>query len=1420
MKRPKSSKQREKKIYLGIGEQEINNRQLMKNNNMFEESQTGKNNSVKYNDYYSLKEEEEIIKEQLNLLMNQWDELGFTSDYRNSFLNSIREIPKSGKKDIIVHELNNLKRLADSLIDLKKEILIRENNLDLLKKYNNSLENMENEEDLVNNVIQETINIIKKLRKNAINIVSKALQLNKIMDKYLSSGKIDINNIKEEYIYDKNYLNKMKEDLLFLQDSALSKHIEMNNSKIDPFLTNCAPNANKYNLNNKITIPIPEEHMKLIKELKYSLLQEELSNNSNDKFDNNKINTYYIENYNNNKNKIRYKNNYNNNYYEGRYLNKIRNNSFVSNNQKIKIKGLFVGDINANRKMHELKNIYGPKNYEGLFLNKNKNYRINYNNFIPGKKVRNNYLKLNPNLALSQNKIKIEREEIKLLSNNEFINQLNKYQTEYNYSNLFDNNNRISKEDILKNRNIKSYEEEELLKFKNMAKNEEQNRIDLEKDVDNLQIKLKEMTERVREYEEELKKANIKRKKKERELNNKIEILEKGGKNENELIEKIKNLEEKLKKEQNLRKSKENEIEDMKIKYKNEEEKRIKEENEKNKKNEMLLKIKEEKRKKEEEEKKKNDEEQKMEYEKEKERMSEELQKKQNIIKEMDEEKNRIENEKNKIENDYNILKEEKDKLENDYNSLKEEKDKNENDNNLIKEEKERMENNYNSLKEEKDKVENDYNSLKEEKDKLENDYNSIKEEKNKLENDYNSLKEEKSKMEKDYNNLNEQKVKIENDYNILKEEKTNLENNYNNLNQEKTQIENDYNKLKEEKINLENQINNKNLENKEENKVDNEVENKLDNIEENKIKEENKFDNNIEENKNKEENKEDINDINQSNQNQEIQTDYKIDYYKGNISNLVNFMSDKITLEIIPDFLVRAFMLSDSIYSEDYYFKGIFPKIIVSTKGTDEEVTGVCSLYYESNENLRENLILRINSIFAIEDWENQITKMIDFIKNNMKFKRLELYVLYDKKDNKFIQNQEAKNLFQTKLGFKWLCVVRDEKLQQRYIKLYYNKESESEENLENEQNLKNGLIQKNNFYMDTLTVITVNNEKNTYLLKNIINNESDDINLFKPCYNKFINPNAIYSLISENPLINCQFTNLLRGDELKQIKEKIWRFVITENSWNTKEEDKKQIKNINFDIDNSVYKQIEKYYNTKDIKCSCDLYKNNISINFENNYSILIDDIYYNKISTEKIKIIREKETKSLFFLIPSNDNTILFYISEVNKKLRNVLLDNHTNIYDKFLEFQPSTQKEIIDFSTSSFRDITYIPQFIKSSKTLYIPSFIIDTHLFSYNFKDIKKNVNIEEINTKESLNLTSVDEYLKIEFKPDENIENCFSVIPVEDRKNNIVIKSSFIIGIFDNDIINNNKLPLMQFLYVTKDNFLTVSNYNPKQVTS
>ena len=191
-------------------------------------------------------------------------------------------------------------------------------------------------------------------------------------------------------------------------------------------------------------------------------------------------------------------------------------------------------------------------------------------------------------------------------------------------------------------------------------------------------------------------------------------------------------------------------------------------------------------------------------------------------------------------------------------------------------------------------------------------------------------------------------------------------------------------------------------------------------------------------------------------------------------------------------------------------------------------------------------------------------------------------------------------------------------------------------------------------------------------------------------------------------------------------------------------------------------------------------------------------------------------ELNQKESSFSILSNDNTTFFYVSEINKKLKDLLIDSSKNVYEQFLEFQPSTQKELFEFSVSSYRDITYIPQaYKKSSKTIYIPSFSINSHLFSYNFKDVEKCVKMIDIDSNSPSHLTSVDEFINVEFKPDNNIENSFTVIPIEGGKNDLIIKDSFIIGIFSNDIINNEKLPLLQFLYITKDHFLTKNNYIP-----
>ena len=206
-----------------------------------------------------------------------------------------------------------------------------------------------------------------------------------------------------------------------------------------------------------------------------------------------------------------------------------------------------------------------------------------------------------------------------------------------------------------------------------------------------------------------------------------------------------------------------------------------------------------------------------------------------------------------------------------------------------------------------------------------------------------------------------------------------------------------------------------------------------------------------------------------------------------------------------------------------------------------------------------------------------------------------------------------------------------------------------------------------------------------------------------------------------------------------------------------------------------------------------------------------MIIDQIYYNRISSDKIKILEEEKTGAKFYLIPSKDNNILFYISEINNKLKELLLDNTKNVYEKFLELQPSTQKQIFEFSLKSYRDVSYIPLTPRDViKTIYIPCFSFKTHLYTYDFKDLKNTIKLTEKDNDSPLSISSIDEYINIEFKPDNNIKNSFNIIESHD----LIINNSFIMGIFDNEIINEQKLPLLQFLYVTKDNFLTKSNNN------
>jgi hypothetical protein len=63
-------------------------------------------------------------------------------------------------------------------------------------------------------------------------------------------------------------------------------------------------------------------------------------------------------------------------------------------------------------------------------------------------------------------------------------------------------------------------------------------------------------------------------------------------------------------------------------------------------------------------------------------------------------------------------------------------------------------------------------------------------------------------------------------------------------------------------------------------------------------------------------------------------------------------------------------------------------------------------------------------------------------------------------------------------------------------------------------------------------------------------------------------------------------------------------------------------------------------------------------------------------------------------MYFIIPSTDNTVLFYIRQVNEKISELLANNEKNIYEQFLEIEPNMQKELLEFTTNTNLE-EYIP-----------------------------------------------------------------------------------------------------------------------------
>ena len=197
------------------------------NNNLNE-----KNSNLLSNEEIDLNDEFEIIK-------NLWNKLGVTKIYQENFINllnslddleNIRMYLNLEKKQMIKfkYDLTQLlKRIIhrnDQISNLKQLIGIYENILKE-KRTHPEIEN-ENMESLCNineNKITEDIHsCLLSLRINSINVVSQIKSFLMSNSYFLYMNKINLEQIKQDYYYNDDYLLYMKTDLDFVQHSVLT----------------------------------------------------------------------------------------------------------------------------------------------------------------------------------------------------------------------------------------------------------------------------------------------------------------------------------------------------------------------------------------------------------------------------------------------------------------------------------------------------------------------------------------------------------------------------------------------------------------------------------------------------------------------------------------------------------------------------------------------------------------------------------------------------------------------------------------------------------------------------------------------------------------------------------------------------------------------------------------------------------------------------------------------------------------------------------------------------------------------------------------------------------------------------------------------------------------------------------------------
>ena len=430
---------------------------------------------------------QEIIgDEQFGEIELLWDELGITDEYQDQFELYLGTINNpEDKRNFLSYEKNNLIKIKEALKKFAKEKIIRNNNIELLKRLNQLMK--ENTIFGVNKIntelLKEIIDCIKTLRINSVNVVNNLIKVREEMSCYSLEDKINFDKINDNFIFDNNYLLKMNSEMQFLKYSEIDKIFEKyGEQNLDTFLTSYINIKSKEN--EKFSISISKELNNAIDKCRYFMMQDSFLNS------------------------IKVKK-----------LLKINNKTKQNNNKKVNsfmtLSNLGIKDLTnkyMDVKIHKLKNELG-KNYNNIFLNSNicldnnRKYNIlkekmkkNKNSNIIIKRDEEIPYKINEDININNKNIienvkmnyEIEREEMDGEEKNILYNE-----------NLKENI-KIEDDNESNNKKVSKYNEEEIIQGNDINNNDNSLKIDNEKQKVMIELKIKEENKKIsKEVKEE-----------------------------------------------------------------------------------------------------------------------------------------------------------------------------------------------------------------------------------------------------------------------------------------------------------------------------------------------------------------------------------------------------------------------------------------------------------------------------------------------------------------------------------------------------------------------------------------------------------------------------------------------------------------------------------------------------------------------------------------------------------------------------------------------------------------------------------------------------------------------------------------------------------------------------------------------------